>query len=412
MKTLTALFIGHLFFFMLQGVAEVRSEQQLETIPYNMGIALPMTGAGVLYSKDGIDAIQLAVEEINAEGGFLRKHPIRLFTGDTRTKPDIAVRETRSMILRDNVRCILGTYSSACAIAIKPVVRKHKVLHIAAISNSENITRTDFSPYTFMVVPNSFMQAKAVALGVARISREKGWKTYVTIASDYEWGRSTQANFVRQLDSLTNLKLIKAFWPRPGESRFSSYIAAIMPLKPDFVYGSLASRDNMIWMNIAKGYGFFKKFPYPGSLISVSELITQAKTIPRGMIGLCRAPFFAHLDIPLMKQFVKNFRARYDRYPSDWAVMAYDSVYAVKQGIDKAGSADSEKVTAAMKGMTIETTRGRLFFRKIDNQLSCSSYMGVVADDPDYPFPIYKERIEIRGPDSWRGEEEILSERG
>jgi branched-chain amino acid transport system substrate-binding protein len=113
----------------------------------------------------------------------------------------------------------------------------------------------------------------------------------------------------------------------------------------------------------------------------------------------------------MMANFVKNFKAKYKRYPSDWAVMEYDAVYALKQGIEKAGSIDTEKVKDAMKSMTIETTRGKHFFRAIDNQLSVSSYLGVVADDPKYPFPIYHDVVEIKGPDSWRPEAEIVDAR-
>jgi branched-chain amino acid transport system substrate-binding protein len=379
---------------------------------YHLGVDLAITGTGALYCKDGIDAIKLAVEEINANGGFLGRHPIKLYIRDTHTKPDIAVREAKDLILRDKVRAILGTYSSACAVAVKPVAQEYKVLLIPAISNSEDITMVHFSPYTFSVVPNSYMQAKAVVLGVAELAKKKGWKNYVTIASDYEWGRSTQQNTVALLKQIApQIKLKKEFWPRLGETQFTSYITAIMAQRPDFVIGSIASKDNVAWIKQAKAYGFFKKIPYPGSLISVSELMVQAKTLDRGMVGLSRAPFFAHLDVPMMANFVKNFKATYHRYPSDWAVMEYDAVYALKQGIEKADSIDSSKVKDALKGATIETTRGKLFFRKIDNQLSCSSYIGVVADDPAYPFPIYHELVEIKGPDSWRPEAEILAAR-
>jgi branched-chain amino acid transport system substrate-binding protein len=395
---------------LLGGLASV--DNILAAEPYHLGVDLAITGTGALYCKDGVDAVKLAVEEINAQGGFLGKHPIKLFIRDTHTKPDVAVREAKDLILRDKVRCVLGTYSSACAVAIKPVCQEYKVLHIPAVSNSENITKINFSPYTYQVVPNSYMQAKAVVLGVAELAKKKGWNEYVTIASDYEWGRSTQQNTVNLLKQVApNVKLKKEFWPRLGETQFTSYITAIMAAKPDFVIGSVASKDNIAWMNQAKAYGFFEKIPYPGSLISVSELIIQAKTLTRGLVGLCRAPFFAHLDIPMMANFVKNFRAKNDRYPSDWAVMEYDAVYALKQGIEKAGSIDTEKVKDAMKGMTIETSRGRLYFRQIDNQLSCSSYLGVVADDPKYPFPIYHDLIEVKGPDSWRPEDEIIAAR-
>jgi len=380
--------------------------------PYNLGVALAVTGTGALYCKDGIDAIKLAVEEINAQGGFLGQHPVELFIRDTQTKPDIAVREAKDLILRDKVRTILGTYSSACAVAIKPIAQEYKVLHIAAISNSENITMENFSPYTYQVVPNSYMQAKAVVLGVAELAKKKGWKEYITIASDYEWGRSTQKNTVELLQQFApELKLKKEFWPALGETQFTSYITAIMGQKPDFVIGSVAAKDNVAWMKQAKAYGFFDKIPYPGSLISVTELILQSKSITRGMVGLCRAPFFAHLDVPMMAKFVENFKAKYDRYPSDWAVMEYDAVYALKQGIEKSGSIDTDKVKDALKGATIDTTRGQLYFRTIDNQLSCSSYIGVVADDPQYPFPIYHDLVEVKGPDSWRPQEEITAAR-
>lgn len=380
--------------------------------PYHLGVNLAITGTGALYCKDGVDAIELAVAEINAQGGFLGKHPIELFIRDTHTKPDVAVREAKDLILRDKVRAILGTYSSACAVAIKPVAEEYKVLFIPAISNSENITMVNFSPYTYQVVPNSYMQAKAVVLGVAALAKTKGWKNYITIASDYEWGRSTQNNTVALLKQLApDLKLTKEFWPALGETQYTSYITAIMGQKPDFVIGSVAAKDNVAWMKQAQAYGFFEKIPYPGSLISVTELMVQAKSITRGLVGLSRAPFFAHLDVPMMANFVESFKAKYDRYPSDWAVMEYDAVYVLKQGVEKAGSIDTDKVKDALKGATVDTTRGRLYFRTIDNQLSCSSYIGVVADDPKYPFPIYHDLVEVKGPDSWRPEEEIVAAR-
>ncbi len=331
---------------------------------YNLGVALGLTGTGALYSKDGTDAIKLAVDEINAHGGFLGKNPIKLFIRDTQTKPDVGVREAKDLILRDKVRCVLGSYSSAVAVAIKPVCQEYKVLHIAAISNSENITQVNFSPYTFSVVPNSYMQAKAVVLGVAQLAKKKGWKDYVTIASDYEWGRSTQESTVKLLkEAAPNLKLKKEFWPPLGETQFTSYITAIMAQKPDFVIGSVASKDNVAWMQQAKAYGFFDKIPYPGSLISVSELIIEAKTLTRGLVGLMPGTLFCPSGCPHDGDFVKHFKAKYDRYPSDWAVMEYDAVYALKQGIEKAGGIDSEKVKDALKGATINTTRGKLYFR-------------------------------------------------
>jgi branched-chain amino acid transport system substrate-binding protein len=379
---------------------------------YHFGVALGLTGTGALYSADQVEAIKLAVEEINAKGGFLGRHAIELFIRDTQTKPDVGVREVKDLILRDKIRTVINDYSSAVALAVKPIAQEYKVLHIAAISNSENITMINPSPYTFQVVPNTYMQAKASAVAVAKMAKAKGWKEYITMASDYEWGRSTQAEAVKVLKEMApNLVLKKEFWPRLGETQFTSYITGIMALKPDFVFGILASNDNVAWIEQAKTYGFFDKIAYPGSLISVTELILQAKTLPRNIIALTRAPFFAHLDNPLMADFVKNYRAKYNKFPSDWAVMGYDAVYALKQGVEKANSIDTEKVKDSMRGLSVNLTRGKLAFRAIDNQLSCSSYVGTIADDPKYPFPIYKDIIEVKGSESERPESEIVAAR-
>jgi branched-chain amino acid transport system substrate-binding protein len=376
-------------------------------------VALGLSGTGAPYSKEAVEAIEIAVNEINTQGGFLGNHPIKLFIRDTRTQPETAEQVVKKLIQDDKVRALIGTYSSACALAIKPICRANKVLHIATISNSEDITKVDFSPYTYSVVPNTYMMAKGVVMGVAKLAQAKGWKKYITIASDYAWGRSSQEIQVALLKQVApQIELLDAYWPVLGQTRFNSFVVAIMAQQPDFVLGTIAGTDNALWMRDAKEYGLFKKIEYTGGLISVSELINQARSIRRNLYGRCRAPFFAHMDNPIMDQLVKNYLTKFDRYPTDWAVMSYDGVFALQQGIEKAQSIETDRIKDAMKGMTINTARGRLFFREIDNQLSCSAYFGRVADDPNFPIPIYHDLLEIKGPEIWRPEAEIAAAQG
>jgi branched-chain amino acid transport system substrate-binding protein len=254
--------------------------------------------------------------------------------------------------------------------------------------------------------------SKAVVMGTARLAREKGWSKYVTIASDYAWGRSSQeiqVDLFRQ--TAPGITLLAAYWPRLGQTRFNSFIVDILAQKPDFVLASIAGADNAYWLRDARDYRLFKTVENPGGLVSVTELITQSSGLRRGLYGRCRAPFFAHMDNPVMVGFVKNYRSKFDRYPSDWAVLLYDAVHILRQGAEKAGAIETEKVKESMNGMAVDTTRGRFSFRKIDNQLSCSAYFGRVADDPTYPFPIYHELQILDGEKVWRSEEEIKAAR-
>ncbi len=394
-------------------VALVTAAETQAGEPYHLGVALGLTGTGAPYSREAVQGIEIAVNEINAQGGLLGKHPIKLFIRDTKTQPEVAKKVVNELIKQHKAKAIIGTYSSATSLAIKPICRKHRVLQIATISNSEDITRLDPSPYTYSVVPNTYMLSKAVVLGVSKLAAKNGWKKYATIASDYAWGRSSQQVQVDLMKSVApGVELVGDFWPRLGQTRFNSFVVALMGKKPDFILSSISGTDNALWMRDAREYRLFKSIAYPGGLISVTELQADTGSIRRGLYGRTRAPFFAHLDNPLMTVLVKHYRAQFDRYPSDWTVMAYDGVYALEQGVGKANSIATDEIKDALKGMEINTTRGRLFFRKIDNQLSASAYFGRVADDSRYPFPVYTELKEFKGPDIWRPEQEIRGARG
>jgi branched-chain amino acid transport system substrate-binding protein len=302
---------------------------------------------------------------------------------------------------------VVGTYSSACAMAIQEIIHERQVLHLAATSNSSKIVNENFTPYTYQFCPNSRMQSGSVVVAVAEMIKENGWKTYATIGQDYEWGRDTQKGFVNALAAKSpGTELGKELWFKLGETQFASYISALMATKPDFVYGAIAGKDNRTFIQQARAQGLFKKIAYPGGLISVTELQQQRKSIPRGMIGLARCPFFAHLDQPLMQKYIKMHRAKHgeDAYPTDWACMHYDAIYGLEQAVNKAGSIETEAVKAALKSASMDTCRGKATFRSCNNQLDIpAGYVGAVKDHPDYSFPIYDldTMIVVKAEDVW-----------
>lgn len=377
--------------------------------PYVLGIALGFSGTGETYSRQAAEGIEVAVEEINAQGGLLESHKIRLAVRDTQTLTNKAVVAVRELIQAEKVRCVIGTYSSSAARAVKPLLKKAHILHILPVSNAEEITLLDPSPYSFSVVPNTYMMSTGAVIGVAALSQKKGWTKYATIASDYSWGRSSQQVQVHQMKKYApEIELVATYWPILGQTRFNSFIVDILARKPDFVLSSIAGTDNAYWIRDARDYHLFDTVDQPGGLVSVTELMDQAGSIRRGIYGRTRAPFFAHLDIPMMAWFVAAYRKRFSQYPSDWAVLGYDAVQVLRQGVEKARSIDTPLVRAVLEGMTVNTTRGRLQFRKIDNQLNCSVYFGRVADDPDYPFPIYYDLMEIKASRTRRPEQQIV----
>ncbi|MBN2124735.1 MAG: ABC transporter substrate-binding protein [Deltaproteobacteria bacterium] len=374
--------------------------------PYRIGVALPTTGPGANYSERPIKGLPLIAAQINQRGGLLGKHPIELYFRDTQTKPDVGAREARSLILNDKVKTIIGTWSSAVAMAIQEVIHERKVLHLAATSNSSKIVNENFTPYTFQFGPNSRMQSGATVVAVLRMIKTNGWKRYVTIGQDYEWGRDAQSVFVKKLSKDSpSTELIKELWCKLGETDFTSYITAIMALKPDFLFGAIAGKDNETFVQQAKASGLFKRIAYPGVFLPVTELMQQRKTLPRNIIGLNRCPFFAHMDNPMMQNYVKTYQAKFgpDDYPDDFACMYFDALNGLDQAVRKARSTNSDAVKDALKGAAVDTCRGKLTFRECNNQLDANSYVGKVVDTPDYPFPIFdlKTMVIVKGHEVW-----------
>jgi branched-chain amino acid transport system substrate-binding protein len=374
--------------------------------PYRIGVLLPSTGSGANYSERPIKGLPLIAAELNKKGGLLGKHPIELYFRDTQTKPDVGAREARSLILNEKVQTIIAAWSSAVAMAIQEVIHENKVLHLAATSNSSKIVHENYTPWTFLFGPDSRMQSNSTVVAVAQMIKEKGWKTYVTLGLDYEWGRDAQKVFVESLKQVSpETKLVKEFWAKLGETDFTSYITAIMGIKPDFMFGAIAGRDNETFIQQAKAAGLFRRIAYPGVFLPVTELMQQRKTLPRGIIGINRCPFFAHMDNPMMQQYVRLYQAKFgkDDYPDDFACMYFDSLHALDQAVTRAGSVENEAVRKALTGMTVETCRGKLVLRDCNNQLDAPSYVGEVTDVPEYPFPIFnpKTMIIVKGHEVW-----------
>ncbi|MGQ0653142.1 MAG: ABC transporter substrate-binding protein, partial [Betaproteobacteria bacterium] len=254
--------------------------------------------------------------------------------------------------------------------------------------------------------PDSNMQSGAVVKAVAQLARKNGWQSYVSLGQDYEWGRDTHRGFTRALaKAAPELKEVQQLWVKLGETNFASEINSIRRARPGFLFGAIAGKDHELFLQQAHQQALFNSVPYPGGLISVTELKHHRKTLPRGLIGLARCPFFAHLDQPMMREYVRRDRAALgpDAYPDDWACMHYDALNALDQATRKAGSLATDAVVRALKGATIDTCRGKLAFRDCSNQLDAPSYVGEVWDSREYPFPIYKPEtmIVVPGNEVW-----------
>jgi branched-chain amino acid transport system substrate-binding protein len=369
------------------------------------------TGGAALYGLAGIEGAKIAVAELNAAGGLLGRK-VELIVRDDAAKPDVGAREMRDVILREEVAMVLGPVSSGVLLAMSEVSKENKTILISHTANTERAFVERGHRYIFSVVPNTFIEGSAMGLHMAK----KPYKKYMIIGPDYEFGHIQGEAFERRLkENKKDVEIVGRVWPKLGETDFTSYITAIIAAKPDAVYGNLFGSDLIAFTKQAKGYDFFSKFPF-AALYDVDTLQGLGKDVVEGVIGYERGPFFVIRNLApsqRFEDFIKTYRAATNKYPSTWAINAYDGVMAWAKAVKKANSVDTEKVVDALEGLEMDSLRGPgHYIRKLDHQANVGSYIGVVTWDKSFPdFAIYKDPVYIPGDKVWRSEAEVLEVR-
>ncbi len=365
------------------------------------------TGGAALYGLAGIEGGKIAVAELNAAGGLLGRK-VELIVRDDAAKPDVGAREIRDVILREEVAAVFGPVSSGVLLAMSEVAKENKTILIAHTSNTERAFVERGHRYIFSVVPHTFIEGSAMGQYMA----QKPYKKYSIIGPDYEFGHIQADAFERRLkENKKDVEVIQRLWPKLGETDFTSYITAIISTKPDAVYGNLFGSDLIAFTKQAKGYDFFKKFPF-AALYDVDTLQGLGKDAVEGVIGYERGPFHVIRKLApsqRFEDFIKKYRAATNKYPSTWAINAYDGVMAWAKAVKKANTIDTEKVVDALEGLELDSLRGPgRYIRKVDHQASVGSYIGVVAWDKSFPdFAIWKDATYIPGDKVWRSEAEV-----
>src|SRR5262249_30654733 len=111
------------------------------------------------------NGMQLAQEEINANGGVLGGKLEIIFRDDGSTPGD-AVRVAEELLTRENVSFLAGTFLSNVGLAVADFANQKKTLFIATEPLTDAITMSAGNRYTFRIRPSTYMQTKMLVEAV------------------------------------------------------------------------------------------------------------------------------------------------------------------------------------------------------------------------------------------------------
>ena len=343
-----------------------------------VGVSTSLSGSIAYLGQTSLNGVQMAVDDINAKGGLLGKK-VKVVSADDNITPATGASNVRSMITSDHAVALFGPVASSIAQAEEPLATQYKTPIFFNTSNDVSLMTSGFTPYAFQVVPNTIMEPRAIADYLAK--KENVGSKQITIgifAPDYSYGHDTVDGFLKALKALhINFKVVNQQFPALGATNISSNLSALINSHPEYVFNAQYGGDLVAFTKQAEQLGLFNKTKVI-SFYNWGVLRALKSQAPAGAIGYARGAFWV-IKAPGFDKWVAAYHAKFNDYPSEWAILSYASVQEWAYGVTKAGTFATDKVIKAIPGATVPTIMGPLTIRACDHQAEVSEDIGVVS---------------------------------
>lgn len=319
---------------------ESSGDKKEESDTIKIGILEDQSGEFSLVGIQKLYAAELAVEEINENGGLLGKK-VEIIAPDTQSDDKRYQELAKKLILEDKVDVIMGGFASSSREAIRPLMEQHKMLYFYNNQYEGGVA----SKYTFLTGAVPEHQVLPV---MEYMIKEYGPRIY-TIAADYNFGQIT-ADWVRVAAEKYGGEIIGEEFIPLGVSQFSSTISKIKKAKPDVLVVLLVGANHA---------SFYEQWLTQGdpdipmaTSINMAQAYEHKRFKPPALNKMhVVAPFMEELDTPEAKAFVEKFRAKFPdvEYVGMEAAAQYSGIHMWAQAVEMAGTTEADAVIEALE---------------------------------------------------------------
>ena len=318
--------------------------------------------------------IEMALEEINADGGVLGK-PLEFIFRDDQGKPGEAVKIAEELMTRDGAVMLTGTILSNVGLAISSLAAEKKYVYLASEPLADAITWSKGNDYTFRLRSSTYMQAAMLAEEAAKTDAIR----YATIAPNYAYGKDAVAAFKKALTKLKpDVEFVAEQWPALFKIDAGAEAQALERAKPDAIYNVTFGGDLAKFVREGGTRGLFEGRNVYGLLSGEPEYMDPlGDEAPEGWV-VTGYPWSKITEGP-GKTFVDAYMAKYDDHPRIGSLVGYMTAQSIAAVLEKAGTTDSEAIRAAFADLPVSTPVGDITFRSQDHQATMGAYVGTIA---------------------------------
>jgi branched-chain amino acid transport system substrate-binding protein len=355
--------------------------------PVKIGLIDPITGSLSALAVSEVEGAKWTVEQINKAGGILGRQ-VELLVEDSANDSGTGVQKAHKLIERDNVDVILGDVNSAIAYAIMGVTAEKGILHIVPGGHTDPITGADCKWNTFRTCNTTAMDAAAVTKALV----EKFGKRWFFVTPDYAYGKTLQANFVKNLLALGG-EFQGDFLPI-ANSDFSATLIKAKAYKPNVLLNNMGGSAQINCMKQFLQFGMGKdNIALGGALFEMEAVRSVPKEAQAGW--WCLEWYWNQPNVPAVKTFVDAISPVIGKKPTARHWMAYVSLHAVRLAAEKAKSLKGLDMSKALADLElppdVSLMPGNVRYRAGDHQLMSEVYVAEAhppEGDPDALFTI------------------------
>jgi len=315
--------------------------------PIVVGAVVSETGSHATIAADYRKGLVLWQEELNRAGGLLGQ-PVELRFADDASEAVRARREYAGLIA-EGAQVLIGPYGSAATLAGAVEAEAAKRVMLNAAGPSGEVHKRALR-YVFQVCP----PYSAYAEGVLSLAAQAEARSLFILARDDGASREMAEAAAAQAKQ-RGLAAQVEFFP-PGTDDFLPQLYKAMGVQADAWIAYAQPRDAADMVKTLKRQGYVPRVVYARSS-NDARFIQRIGQDAEFILG--SEEYDARFPTQGNAAFVQAFKARWSAPPGVLAAAGYAAGSVLAEAVRRAGSADPEKLRAALAALELDTVLGR-----------------------------------------------------
>jgi branched-chain amino acid transport system substrate-binding protein len=290
---------------------------------FTIGLVDPFSGRGADYGRMQKMGVELALAEINSRGG-VRGVKFNYKMEDDKMDNKEAANIAKKFVADKEVKVVIGSINTPTVFAAAPIYERGKLTYIVSWASHPDIPKQ--GKYIFQNDLN--MDYEPVAAARYAINN-LGLKRLAFMHINDDWGAVVRDRFPPAVEKLGG-KVVAIEAYQPGEIDFRNLIIKVVDKKPEALYLAFLAPEAGQLVRQAKELKVF--FPiYASSAIGTKTFIELGGSAAEGTVIM--SGFNEGDPDPVVQNFVKNFKAKFNEIPSGFSAYPYDSCYLIAEAV-------------------------------------------------------------------------------